>query len=284
MASDRVIKRRIKSAKNISQITKAMQMVAASKMRRAVDASVRGKPYADKIYKMVHEFAANIDSSNHELLRKNQSNKQLVVLIVTNKGLCAGLNNSLFRKMMTWFGGSPIDVVLLGKKGRSYAVRTGTTLVADFSESGSFITTVPAVTKLLVEQYLNDSYGSIWLVYNEFITPLVQTPMRKCILPITEFETEEKQESKETYHEMLIEPSIAYIIDELLFHYLENQVRAAILEAEASEHSARMIAMKNATENAQELTEALTLEYNKARQQKITFEIADMVTARLAVE
>ena len=284
MASDRIIKRRIRSAKNISQITKAMQMVAASKMRRAVDTTVKGKPYADKIYKMVHEFAAGIDSTNHELLRKNTSNKQLVVLIVTNKGLCGGLNNSLLRKMMGWFGSSSIDIVLLGKKGRSYTIRTGATLVADFSESGPFITTVPAVTKLIVEQYLSGTYGSIWLVYNEFITPLVQTPLRKCILPITEFEATEKQESKETYHEMLIEPSIGDILDQLLFHYLENQVRAAILEAEASEHSARMIAMKNATESAEELTEALTLEYNKARQQKITFEIADMVTARLAVE
>ena len=284
MASDRIIKRRIKSAKNISQITKAMQMVAASKMRRAVDSTVKGKPYADKIYTMVHEFAAQIDETHHELLRKNTSSKELVVLIATNKGLCGGLNNALFRKMVTWFTNSPIDIVLLGKKGRSFTIRTGSTLIADFSESGLFISSVAAVTQLIVQHYLSGTYGSIWLVFNQFISPLVQIPVRKCILPIVEFETGEKQLSKESYHEMLIEPSIEQILDELLFHYLENQVRAAILEAEASEHSARMIAMKNATENAAELTEVLTLEYNKARQQKITFEIADMVTARLAVE
>lgn len=284
MASDRIIKRRIKSAKNITQITKAMQMVAASKMRRAVDISTKGKPYADKIFQMTHEFAARIDAAHHELLRKNTSVRKLVLLIVTNKGLCGGLNNNLLRKMISWFGADPLDIILLGKKGRSYTIRTGATLIADFSETQSFTASAPAITKLLVEQYINGTYGSIWLVYNEFVSPLVQAPLHKCILPITEFSTKEPDDEEKQQYEMLIEPSIQSIVDELLFHYLENQVRAAILEAEASEHSARMIAMKNATENAQELTDALTLEYNKARQQKITSEIADIVTARLAVE
>lgn len=285
MASDRIIKRRIKSARNIAQITRAMQMVSASKMRKAVDLSIKGKPYADKIYHMTHSFASRIDPAHHTLLRSNTSQKQLVVLVVTNKGLCGGLNTALLRKMASWFGSLPTEYVLLGRKGRSYIVRTGSPLIADFSENVPFTTTVPALTKLIVEQYINGTYGGVWLVYNDFVSALVQNPKHKRILPITGLIEEGGQIVAENHVEdMLIEPSIGSIVDELLFHYLENQVRAAIVEAEASEHSARMMAMKNATENAAEVTDALTLEYNKARQQKITFEIADIVTARMAVE
>ena len=166
-------------------------------------------------------------------------------------------------------------------------IRSGQNLVADFSQQKPFSLNIPALTTLITEGYLKKDYKEVYVLYNNFISALHQEPTKKKILPISEFESiqsEHKESEKKEGNEFVIEPSIDSILDILLFHYLENQIRDSILEAEASEYSAQMIAMKNATDNAIELIDLLTLEYNKARQEKITFEIADMVTARLAVE
>lgn len=290
MASEKIIKRRIKSAKNIAQITKAMQMVAASKMKKAQSLALSGRPYAEKIAEMVSTFVKKIDSNRHPLLQKNETGKTLIVLISTNKGLCGGLNSNLFRSFRKWFTDEQLKncvCVTLGKKGENFLVRTGRDLVADFSSLKPFAQNIPALTTLITEGYLKKEFKDVYVVYNNFISALQQVPTKKKILPIVGFEsiqTESQVQEKGEGIEFVIEPSIDSILDILLFHYLENQIRDAILEAEASEFSAQMIAMKNATDNASELINLLTLEYNKARQEKITFEIADMVTARLAVQ
>ncbi len=285
MANDKLIKGRIRSTRNIAQITRAMQMVAASKMKKATEKALSGRPYADKILEVTREFAQRVEANAHPLLRRTGEGKIAVVLLSTNKGLCGGLNSNLFRFLNKWLEkNQQYEFITVGKKGKTFAVRTQSTLIADFSETIPFTHSITALTSLIVEGFLNNTYKEVYVIYNNFISAVSQVPTFKRILPIVGLTNETEKEKTHLELEMLIEPSIDAILDTLLFHYLENQIRDAVLEAEASEHSARMVAMKNATDNAKELTELLTLEYNKARQQKITFEIADLVTARLAVE
>lgn len=285
MANIRLIKRRIKSAKNIAQITKAMELVAASKMKRAQLQALSGKLYAQKIFETVLRLSARITSSAHPLLTRPEkpTGRRLVVLISTNKGLCGGLNTNLFRYLLaTYPHMEHNDFLTVGKKGSSFVTNIGATLKADFSESASLITIVPALTEMITTQYLEGHADGVDLVFSEFLSVLKQAPRKKIILPLTleSMETHEAQKAVE----FLIEPSVDEVFNALLPHYLENQIRDAILQAEASEHSARMVAMRNATDNAMGLMGELTLLYNKARQEKITYEISDMVTARLAVE
>lgn len=289
MANLRQIKRRIKSAKNIAQITRAMEMVAASKMKKAQNDAIMGKPYAEKIYQAVSDLSANIDKTVHPLLSEgNVNGKKLVVLITTNKGLCGGLNTSLLRTFDKWASiMENLEAVILGKKGQSYIVRSKLRLIADFSVDVPWRNIIPAINKICVEGFIKGTYREVYLVYNTFFTVMKQIPTIKRILPITALEkTDSDASSKKriNFREFLIEPSINEVLENLLPHYIENQIRTAVLEAEASEHSARMIAMKNATDAALDLMDSLTLMFNRARQEKITFEIADMVTARMAVD
>ncbi|MCX6792308.1 MAG: ATP synthase F1 subunit gamma [Candidatus Gottesmanbacteria bacterium] len=283
MANVRLIKNRIKSAKNIAQITKAMEMVSASKMRKAQQQATAGKLYAQKIRDMVHSLASRTDISNHPLLRTSlkETKKHLVIVISTNKGLCGGLNITLFRAMMKEYPSfDNLEFVSLGKKGTNFITQMHTVLKADFSDKIPFVDSVPALTQLLTEAFLAGAVGSVDIVYNEFVSALKQIPRKKTLLPLTLTGLAESA----TGPEFLIEPSVSEVFESLLPHYLENQVRDAVIQADASEHSARMVAMRNATDNALSFMEELTLVYNKARQEKITYEISDMVTARLATE
>jgi len=287
MANIRLIKRRIKSAKNIAQITKAMELVAASRMRRAQQAAVAGKAYAQKIYEMVLDLAPRVDAGHHPLLAKPKSLNgiRLVIVISTNKGLCGGLNTNLFR----YLGHQYPDLqksryVVLGKKAAHFLSRVAQDrLTADFSESLPFTGSVPALTSMVVREYTDGIVEGVDLVYNEFISALKQNPRKKTILPLT-LEGVVNEDDAPQAHDILIEPDPEKVFASLLPHYLENQIRDSILQAEASEQSARMVAMRNATDNATGLMGDLTLVYNKARQEKITYEITDMVTARLGVQ
>ncbi|MBI3955186.1 ATP synthase F1 subunit gamma [Candidatus Gottesmanbacteria bacterium] len=289
MANIKLIKSRIKSAKNISQMTKAMEMVAASKMKKAQEAAVLGKPYAEKIQVIVQELAKRTDPKLHQLLSKgNPAGHSLYILISTNKGLCGGLNTNLFRYFLNFlkdlnpnFSG---EYVTIGKKGERFVVRENKSLIADFSDTIPFTQTVGPLSKIFVEGFINGKYNKVFLVYSTFINALKQDPTVKVILPIVGLKQYLEGDSKEENTEFLIEPTIDQVLDSLLPHYLENQIRAAIHESEASEHSARMIAMKNASDAANDLIDGLSLLYNKARQEKITYEIADIVTARLGME
>ncbi len=285
MANIRLIKGRIKSAKNIAQITKAMEMVAASKMKKAQAVASAGKLYANKIYSMVQELASRVDITDNPLLQKPKhvTGKTLVIYITTNKGLCGGLNSTSFRFLLGQYNNfQHAQFVTLGKKGAGYVATLGGTIVADFSQTLPFVQTVPALTERILEEFLQHRVDGIDLVYNEFISVVKQQPIRKTILPLS-IQSREEREVEDT-REFLIEPNPSQVFEALLPHYLENQIRDAILQSEASEHSSRMMAMRNATDNALSLMDELTLAYNKARQEKITYEISDMVTARLAVE
>lgn len=285
MANIRLIKRRIRSARNISQITRAMEMVAASRMKKAQEKAVSGKPYAQKIYQITGKLAkrTKADKEISPLLKQEgKEQKNLVILISTNKGLCGGLNTNLFRSIRNWFPKEvATDYITLGKKGEVFIVRSGRNLVADFSET-SFLENIGAVTNLAVSGFVQNKYNQVYLVFNNFFSILKQIPTKQVILPIGSLETEELKTTDGS--DLMIEPDANSFFNSLLPYYLEVQVRAAILEAEASEYSARMMAMKAATDNAKELMSLLSLEYNKIRQQLITYEIADIVTAREAMQ
>jgi len=284
MANIRLIKNRIKSAKNISQITKAMELVAASKMRKAQAAALAGKLYAEKIRDMVFSLATRTDISNHPLLQTPLEGikKHLVIVISTNKGLCGGLNITLFRSLMKEYPSlTNLEFVTLGKKGTAFITQMHATLKADFSDKVPFVDSVPALTQLLTDSFLSGAVSGVDIVYNEFFSALKHIPRKKTLLPLTLSGLPQEDAGAP---EFLIEPGVSEVFEALLPHYLENQVRDAILQADASEHSARMVAMRSATDNALSFMEELTLVYNKARQEKITYEISDIVTARLATE
>lgn len=284
MATIKILKKRIKSAKNIAQLTKAMQMVAASKMKKSQEAALASKPYQEKILQAVGELVGRIDSDLNPLLKQNPaSTKSLVILISTNKGMCGGLNSNLFRAVSHWFTDTArTDYVILGNKAENFIAGSKRQLLADFSE-GRFLEKVPAITTLFSSGFLKGEYREVYVAYNHFVNSLKQEPVKVRILPLSLTELTVKDQQTAALSEFLIEPDPLTVLETLLPHYLEIQVRTAVLQAEASEHSARMIAMKNATDNALSLTDDLTLEYNRLRQEKITYEISDIVTARIAV-
>lgn len=285
MANIRLVKGRIKSAGNIAQITRAMELVSASKMKRAQAAAISGKPYANKIYSMVMELAGRVDASLHPLLQKpkNSSAKRLVIYITTNKGLCGGLNTASFRYLVSQYTSfSALSFVTLGTKGAGFVSQMGGNVEADFSSTTPWEGCVPAIIDLVVSRYLSGEISGVDIVSNEFISAIKHQSVRKTILPLTVGAGMDNGQA--AGGEFLIEPNPEEVFEALLPHYLENQLRDAILQSEASEHSARMMAMRNATDNALSLVDDLTLMYNKARQENITYEISDLVTARLAVE
>lgn len=284
MQNLRLIKGRIKSAKNIAQITKAMELVAASKMKKAQAAAESGKLYAEMIREMVMKLGGKVDISSHPLLKQSQTitGKRLLILISTNKGLAGSLNSNLFRLALSHYKElTSHEVIALGNKGAVFASTIGAKVVADFSHSGAFTSVVEAVTDLARDKFLNGEIDGVDIVYNQFVSVLKQQPRVKPILPLS-IESLGSQNQEERI-QFLIEPDPESVFDRLLPEYVENQIRDAVLQAEASEHAARMVAMRNATDNAKSFIAELTLVYNKVRQEKITNEIADLVTARAAI-
>lgn len=283
MANIRLIKRRIKSAKNIAQITRAMQLVAASKMRKAQEQANAGRVYSQKISEMVHRLSAGSDPTHHPLLMPAPlTGRRLIVLISTSKGLCGGLNTNLFRFFLKAYSRpTEHDYITIGLRGSVFLQHMKTSVIADFSGNVPFVGSAAAVVDLVLQKYLSKQYEGVDIVFNNFLSALQQEPKKRTIVPLSIDSTDTNTIDSREY---LIEPSIREVFDALLPHYVENQIRDAILQAEASEHSARMVAMKNATDNALSLMDELTLIYNKIRQEKITYEISDIVTARLAVE
>ncbi len=294
MANPRLIKKRVSSIKNINKITKALEMVAASKVQKAQEKALNAKPFARTIYELVHTFAQETDPKNVPLLRVPENiTKTLYILVSTNRGLAGSLNTNLFRGLLDFFSKHDMSeklFVTVGKKGRTLALSHGS-LLADFSEYTPQQAAVAPLIKLVTEKFTAEEIDEVYLVYNDFVSALNQEPTIKKILPLTTKElaeesatdvmnlTPDEEITMENTASYSFEPNADEVLSQLLPFYLETQLTSILLEAEASEHSARMVAMKNASENAQELNLALSLEYNKARQSTITTEINDIVTA-----
>ena len=289
MANTQDIRRRIKSIRSTAQITKAMQMVAASKMRKAQQHALAGRPYAALMNKVLVSLQQRTDPRLHPLLAIRPVEKELVLIIGTDKGLCGALNTNLFREAAT-FDSAKTAFVVTGKKARQFVARTKRELLADFElkDSPNFIETKP-LSKFCMEKFLRQEVDKVSVLYTHFINTISQRSAVQTLLPISSFDLpkgEKAQGGEAAVDPMLgyiFEPKAEQLLDVILPYYVQHQVFQMILDARASEHSARMVAMKNATDNANQFIKDLTLEYNKMRQAGITTELLEIATAQMAL-
>src|SRR5215469_18064109 len=289
MASTQDIRRRIKSIRNTAQITKAMQMVAASKMRKAQQHALEGRPYSELMNKVLVSLQQRTNPRLHPLLEVRPLKKELVLIISTDKGLCGALNTNLFREAAN-FDQAKTAFVVSGKKARQFIARTKRELLADFElkDSPSFVESKP-LSKFCIEKFLRHEVDKVSVLYTHFINTVNQRTVVQTLLPISSFDlpkSEAAEGAKADVDPMLgyiFEPDAAGVLDVMLPYYISFQVFQMILDARASEHSARMVAMKNATDNANQFIKDLTLEYNKMRQASITTELLEIATAQMAL-
>ena len=286
MASTRELRRRIRSVRNIAKVTKAMQLIAASKMRRAQQAAQEGRAYAERIEAVLAGLAAGLDPEDlppeAALLIARPAKKTLMVLVTPDRGLCGALVSNILRLAGQTIKDSPVPVVTVsvGRKGETFIVRTGSGLKAAFrvSDRPKFEETTP-ITRMVVDEFRAQRADRVLIAYSDFQSMLVQRPVVKQLLPVEPAQLAGAAQSGYIY-----EPSAASVLERLVPRYIETEVYHAVLEASASEHSARMVAMQKATDAANDFVDDLTLDLNKARQEQITSELLDIVGGVAAVQ
>jgi F-type H+-transporting ATPase subunit gamma len=281
MANLRDIRRRIKSVKNTAQITRAMQLVAAAKMKKAQDQALAGRDYATQLNGVLQDICEGFSETSHPLLEKREGNRELVLVISTDKGLCGPLNTNLSRKLRDAV--SPdADYVTVGRKLRIMLEKLGKEIIADFSVKDPVpFADARAIAKLLAKQFLDGKYDKVSIAYTKFVNTLSQTPEIVQLLPV---EPPTGYADATDTNEYLFEPTTEEVLGAILPLYVNFRVFQALVESRASEHSARMVAMKAATDNAKKFIKELTLEYNKLRQGAITAELLEITTAMKAME
>ena len=281
MANLRDIRRRIKSVKNTAQITRAMQLVAAAKMKKAQDQALAGRDYASELNGVLQDISEGFAEATHPLLEKREGDRELVLVISTDKGLCGPLNTNLFKKIRDKVSKNA-EYVTVGRKLRVMLEKLGNELVADFHVKDPVpFSDARSIAKLLSKLFLEGKYDKVSIAYTKFVNTLSQTPEVVQLLPVvppTGF-----ADATDT-NEFLFEPSPADVLGAILPLYVNFRVFQALVESRASEHSARMVAMKAATDNAKKFIKELTLEYNKLRQGAITAELLEITTAMKAME
>lgn len=282
MASRREIRRRIRSVKNLAQITKAMQMVAASRMRRAQSRVGASRPYSEAMRDVVAHLAARSGAKEHPLLKERELSAIEVVTITPDRGLAGALVSNINRATLRFVNQQtvPVRAVTVGRKGRTFAARVGLNLVASFQDLGDYPTMneVGPIAAQILEDFSDGTVDRVYLAFTRFHSTLRQTPEVIQILPA---QPPDIDAGASPWNFEPDEP--AAVLDVLLPRYVESLIYQALLEAKASEQSARMVAMSNATDNANDMVGQLTLEMNKARQAEITKEIAEIATAAGAV-
>ncbi len=282
MASQRDIRRRIQSSKNIKQITRAMQFVAASKLKRAQESTLASRPYAEKIDEVLADLAIVLGGEDHPLLVRREGGKRLIVLITTDRGLAGALNTNTIRfaaQQITEHQGD-LTVVTVGRKGRDAMRRARVPIEAHFEGFGdrpSFADVLP-LSRLITDDYLAGTYNRVDVIYSHFVSTLTQKASSIELLPVEPSEDTEGIPG----NQFIFEPSPAAVLEQLVPRYIATRIFQAVLESKASEESSRMVAMKNATENADELIEDLTLSYNKVRQSNITREMIEIASGAKA--
>jgi F-type H+-transporting ATPase subunit gamma len=288
MANLRDIRRRIKSVKNTAQITRAMQLVAAAKMKKAQDQALAGREYSSHLTQVLIDIRKNFSEESHPLLEKREGNRELVLVISTDKGLCGPLNTNLARKLRA-VASPDADYVTVGRKLRVLLEKLGSNVIADFvvKDPVPFAQTRP-IAKFLTEQFLAGKYDKVSIAFTNFINTLRQEPEMVTLLPIREQANAEvfgaETITADRGHDFAFEPNAAEVLAAILPLYVNYEVFQAHVESRASEHSARMVAMKSATDNAKKFIKELTLEYNKLRQGAITAELLEITTAMKAME
>ncbi len=288
MANLRDIKRRIKSVRNTSQITKAMQMVASAKMRRAQELALKGRSYISALANVFKHLQDTITEGGASLMERRATGKPLVIVINTDRGLCGGLNANLLKEVLASCP-AEADYVTIGAKLNPQITRCGRNLVASFSLGDTFgEADLKPVFDFIRKGFTEGTYNSVSVAYQKFINIMVQRPTLTEVLPITREEllavAAQDQVADTENTNFLLEPGPQALLDALLPLYFSNLITQMVLEGKASEQSARMVAMKAATENAKSLIGELTLEYNKARQTQITNELLEITTATKAME
>ncbi len=307
--STRLIRRRIKSVGNTKKITKAMELVAASKMRKAVSNVLASRPYAEAAWRAIGEIAKVTDPGLHPLLStKPGADRVLVILVTSDRGLCGGFNAQMLRRINAFVRdvseGTEVDFVTVGKKGQAAVRRMGGNLVATFVELEAHPTVadIRPIADMAIRDFTDGKYEAVYLAFTDYVSALVQKPNVSQMLPIVRIEglgevseaskagLEEKRSDAEALdldggpQEYLFEPSPEAVLEQMLPRLVEAQVYQAVLESSASEHSARMVAMRSATDAASEMIDNLTLTYNRARQAGITAEIAEISSGKAALE
>ncbi|TES83060.1 MAG: ATP synthase F1 subunit gamma [Dehalococcoidia bacterium] len=284
MANIRLIRRRIKGIQSTAKITRAMEMIATLKMRRAQERGLAGRPYSDKISQVLADLAALSRGTEapHPLLQSRPVNKIAVVHITPDRGLCGGLNANINRLAANFIleQSVPVTLITVGRKGLEFMRRYNRDIRAEFTQLGDqpdLLDTLP-ISRIVIDDYTDGVADQVYLVYTQFISTMVQKPFMKQILPVEPAAIPQVQNVDYIY-----EPSPAAVLGELLPRFVEMQIYHAILESIASKQSAQMVAMRNATDNANELIEDLTLMYNKARQESITKELLDITGGAAAL-
>ena len=269
MPSTLDLRRRIKSVKNTAQITKAMQMVAASKMRKAQAAAIAGRPYQEMLARVLAAVKGRVEPGSHQLLAVRPVNQELILIFSTDKGLCE-------------VDQEKSEFAVSGRKAVQFITRTRRNLTADFALKDTIeFSEIRPIAKFVSDKFISGEVDQVRVLYPKFVNTLIQEPVLRTLLPIPVEEL--GIEGPQGAGEYLFEPDEQSVLDAILPHYLAFQLFQMALDARASEHSARMVAMKNATDNAKELIKDLTLEYNKVRQANITTELLEITTAQLAV-
>jgi F-type H+-transporting ATPase subunit gamma len=291
MPSTRDIRRRIKSVKNTAQITKAMQMVAAAKMRKAQQAALMGRPYAQLLNEILGEAAARTVGFDHPLLKTRPVAKRAVIIVSSDRGLCGGLNSNLFREAAKLDKNTTVFVTA-GRKAAQFIGRTKRSLVAEFAYKDTpQFAEARAISKFVQELFLKGEVDAVDILFPRFINTLTQQPQTIPFLPIGKLvgvvagvnSAPQPLPTASRTDLFEFEPEEEDVLGALLPHSLNFQMHQILLETKASEQSARMVAMKNATDNAKAIIKELTLEYNKLRQANITKELLEITTAQMAV-
>lgn len=285
MASTRDIRRRIKSVKNTRQITKAMELVAASKMKKAQQAALAGRGYTQLMSDMLAALAPRVAELENVFLAQREVKTRGILLVTTDKGLCGPLNANLF-KLVTEIK-TPAKFFSIGRKGTQFLARTKRDLVADFQvQDRAPFSEVKVAIEFMVKQYLDGEIDTVEVIYSRFRNTLVQESTLRPVLPLTSLASfiahvhaEAGTAPKRDERDMLFEPSPKKVLEALIPFYINRHVYQLVLSARASEHSARMVAMKTAKDNATKLVGELSLEYNKARQAAITQEILEIAAS-----
>ncbi|MCR4325123.1 MAG: ATP synthase F1 subunit gamma [Candidatus Curtissbacteria bacterium] len=280
MAQIREIKQRIRSVTNTSKVTHAMELVAAAKMKKSQEAALASRPYTLALNQILAEVRQKAKEASHKLLNNNSAQTELLILITTDRGLVGGLNINLFREVANL--NKNAKYIVVGKKGTLFASKSHADIVASFnSDEYSPLDLARTLTKLATESFIKAEVASVKVAYPDFQSTVKQIPTITQVLPI-ELTEEKKSEGVEA--DLLFEPNASMILENILPHYVLTKIYQTVLEAKASEHSARMVSMKNATDAAGDLIEDLTLNYNQARQEAITKELLDIITAQGAFQ
>ncbi len=288
MAGAKEIRSKIASIKNTQKITRAMEMVAASKMRKTQDRMRASKPYASKIYDVVKHLARATSEYRHPFMMPREIKRVGLIVVTSDRGLCGGLNANLLREtiasMRKWQNeGKEIDLCVIGRKGQAFFKRIGGRVIASVDRLGDTpgVKDLLGVVKVMLDAFYQGEIDALHIVYNEFVNTMTQRPMVKQLLPLPTAE----EDSKTLGHhwDYIYEPDAKELLDELLERYIELQAYQAVVENIACEQAAKMIAMKSATDNAGDMIKEFQLAYNKARQAAITQELAEIVGGAAAI-